>query len=67
MVIHSVTPLYMLQPECKFPPCVTMQVDGNLIEGYQSENGFQLSRLYSTDPAMYLKKEYFPGSYYNCK
>jgi hypothetical protein len=37
-------------------------VDGGYIEGTDTPQGFQMTRLCSTNPALYLKKEYAPGS-----
>lgn len=44
-------------PETKYRP-----VGGGYLEGVDTAEGFRLSRVHSTDPAMYLKKGYAPGS-----
>jgi hypothetical protein len=61
MLIHSVAPLSNLLPAPVYPPLTTRRFAGGMLEGQETPEGFVLSRLYSTDPAMYLKSEYTPG------
>ena len=62
LLIHSVATPHMLTeqqyPEMRFQP-----FEGGYLEGFDTENGFQLSRLCSTDPSLYLK--YAPGGIYS--
>ena len=62
MVIHSITPPEMLMEQSAQPSLETRPVNGGYLEGHQTPGGFQMTRIWSTDPAMYLKKEYTPGS-----
>ena len=61
LLIHSVAPAHMMteqqHPETRFQP-----FEGGYLEGFDTENGFQISRLCSTDPSFYLK--YSPGGIY---
>lgn len=38
-----------------------MEIDGGLLEGEKTTEGFKVSRLISTDPGLFLKEEYAPG------
>ena len=62
MIIHSITPMHCLLEQSELPQLRVQQISGGYLEGYQTPQGFQTSRLYSTDPALYLKNEYTPGS-----
>lgn len=64
MVIHSVTPLHLLLGGQQTRPARIKEIPGGYLEGVETPQGFCLSRLYSTDPAMFLKNEYAPGSIY---
>jgi len=37
-------------------------IDGGYLEGQHTAQGFRMLRLHSTNPALYLKNEYAPGS-----
>lgn len=64
MVIHSIIdPLEIM--ERKSDPSVWQQVPGGLIQGIAGENGLTVTRLVSTDPAMYLDPRYQPGAAYS--
>lgn len=54
----------MLTPQQDLPEAVLRQVGNDIYEGVETPQGLQLSRIHSTDPAMYLKKELSPGSFY---
>lgn len=64
MVIHSVAPMNMLVENPIPQQLCVKDCGGFFLEGYSTAEGFQVSRLHSTDPAMYLDKKYTPGSFY---
>lgn len=64
MLIHSVTPAHMLIEQPAVPEYTCKQVGNSFLEGVETARGLQLSRIYSTDPAMYLKKDFSPGAIY---
>ena len=55
----------MLSPQSELPAFTQKQVGQSYLEGFDTPQGFQLSRVCSTDPAMYLRKELSPGSIYS--
>ena len=60
MIIHSILdPLEMMQRND--PPRIWQQVPGGFVEGVMGENGLSVTRLVSTDPAMYLDPRYQAG------
>lgn len=65
MLIHSVTPaeLLMEQPQEQAP--TWKQTDFGYLCGNETEQGFCINRVVSTDLSVYLKKELSPGSYYS--
>lgn len=63
MLIHSVSPPLMLS-KSQYPDTSLKPFDGGYIEGFDTAQGFQVSRLHSTDPGLYLKNEYSPGGIY---
>ncbi len=62
MLIHSVTPVHYLKEQPEYPALTFKRFSGGFLEGQETPQGFMLSRLHSTDPRIYLKKEYAPGS-----
>ena len=62
MVIHSVTPVSLLLEHPESPEMSVQRINGGYIEGHNTPQGFRAFRLHATDPAMYLKSEYAPGS-----
>ncbi len=62
MLIHSVTPIHYLTEQPEYPALTMKQFSGGFLEGRETPQGFMLSRLHSTDPGLYLKKEYAPGT-----
>lgn len=64
MLIHSVTPLHLLTENPAYPQMSIKPFDGGYVEGYDTEQGFQISRLNSTDPSLYLKSGFMPGGIY---
>ncbi len=65
MLIHSVTPPHMLIEQPSLPSLETRAIDGGYMEMYKTPQGLQMARLCSTDPSMYLRKEYSPGNMYS--
>lgn len=64
MIIHSVTPYHFLLPEEAIPQASMKKVGGDYLEGQETPQGFQISRIHSTNPAMYLNSQYTPGALY---
>jgi hypothetical protein len=62
MLIHSVTPPQALTEQPQIPALSMRHIPGGCIEGVETPAGFKATRLYSTNPAHYLKKGYSPGS-----
>jgi len=62
VIIHSVTPVHFLLEQSEGPTMNMHRINGGYLEGRHTPQGFQASRLHSTDPALYLKNEYAPGS-----
>jgi len=62
VIIHSIAPLELLQEQPEIPKATLRQINGGYLEGLETPQGFQATRLCSTDPALYLKNEYTPGS-----
>lgn len=65
VLIHSVTPPHMLSPQSELPAISQKKIGDSYLEGFDTPQGFQLCRICSTDPAMYLRKELSPGSIYS--
>lgn len=61
MLIHSVTSPLMLT-ERQYPEMRLKSFEGGYLEGFDTADGFKLSRLHSTDPSLYLRNEFSPGS-----
>ena len=62
MIIHSITPVEHLTEQPGATQAAVRQINGGYIEGQETPHGFQATRLCSTNPALYLKNEYTPGS-----
>jgi len=62
VIIHSIAPLEFLQEQPQLPQATMRQINGGYLEGQDTPQGFQATRLCSTNPALYLKTEYAPGS-----
>lgn len=54
----------MLIEQPDYPQLERIRVQGGYLEGTRTPQGFQTARLVSTDPSMYLRGEYAPGSFY---
>lgn len=64
MLIHSVTPAHLLTEQPPYPRPTHRMVGNDVLEGVETPQGFQISRVHSTDPAAYLNVSYSPGSFY---
>lgn len=64
MIIHSVTPAWYLMEQPAAPTMEAVGFDGGYLEGVRQGGDLLISRVISTDPAVYLKPEYAPGSTY---
>lgn len=63
MIIHSIVPIELLSEQSTAPTASIRQIDGGYIEGVETVGGgFKATRLFTTNPALYLKNEYNPGS-----
>lgn len=62
MLIHSVTPADFLREFPEYPQLTMKKFYGGFIEGEDTPQGFVISRLHSTNPALYLSKAYAPGA-----
>lgn len=62
MIIHSVMPASYLQEAPTLPTASLRSIEGGYLEGHDTPQGFETSRIISTDLSHYLKKEYAPGS-----
>ena len=59
-VIHSIVPANQIFP-AEPPKTELVNLNGSFLEGIRSKDGLQISRVISTDPAMYLNEKYAPG------
>ena len=64
MIIHSVAPHAWLLPQSTLPPSSCKNIQGGLLEGYETPQGFSICRVISTDPQVYLNPRYAPGQLY---
>ena len=64
MIIHSVTPTWYLMEQPAAPTMEVAGLDGGYLEGVRQGRDLIISRVISTDPAVYLKPEFAPGSTY---
>lgn len=63
MVLHTILCEYdVMQVQNAVLPPKTLTVSGGLVEYTETPEGRQVSRLFSTDPNLYLDKRYQPFS-----
>lgn len=62
MIIHSIAPLSMLLPPDEAPPPETLPVGNALLVGRNTDRGFEVSSVVSTDPKAYLDGSLSPGT-----
>lgn len=60
MILWTPEPVDRIFPSPQ-PKKSIMEINGGLIEGEKTPEGFRISRLISTDPGLFLKEEYAPG------
>ena len=65
MIIHSVTPTWYLMEQPAAPAMEVTDFAGGYLEGVRQGRDLIISRVISTDPAVYLKPEYAPGQAYS--
>ena len=63
MLIHSIAPMQMLSEPDPILPTEIRNIPGGYIEVCKTSTGFTMSRLFTTDPAMYLMDDYSPGTH----
>ena len=61
MFLHTTQPVEMVFPQKEFST-EFMWVEGSLLECYTVDKKKYVSRLISTNPKLFLKKEFMPGS-----
>ncbi len=62
-VIHSIVPADQIFP-AEPPRIELVNLNGSFLEGTRGKDGIQITRVISTDPAMYLNEKYAPGQSY---
>ena len=65
MLIHSIAPPQFLTEQPELPECVWRSTGFGQVQGYKTAEGFCVARMQSTNPRMYLRQEYSPGSILN--
>ncbi len=60
MILWTPEPMDRIFPSPEIKGSV-MEINGGLLEGEKTPEGFKVSRLISTDPGLFLKEEYAPG------
>ncbi len=63
-MIHTIVSLYDVFADPNAPRTVTRRIKGGLVECMEEKGKLKLNRVISTDPSIYLKKEYVPGGYF---
>jgi len=59
MILYTLAPLaeHLQPPEKQEYPECTCSLSGGFLHGIMTQQGFRITGIYSTDPAMYLRKE----------
>lgn len=65
MPIHSIVSEFDIFNEYVYPQSVCKQINGGQVDMIKINGKYQVQRLHSTDPFMYLKKEYQPTHFYS--
>lgn len=63
MIIHSVTPVQYLTYQPDVPQLEAKQMPFGYVYGEKSIDGFKINSVFSTDPGVYLDKQYNVGSF----
>lgn len=67
MILHTIVPLDMIFPE-EVAPGEYSDIEGGLTETFINKEGRkQIRRIISTDPMLYLKGDFSPGSFIDKK
>ncbi len=61
MILWTPEPMDRIFPSPQIKESI-MEINGGLLEGEKTPEGFKVLRLISTDPGMFLKDEYSPGA-----
>ena len=64
MILYTILPAEQIFAEGAAPQCECVSLDGMILEGVKGPDGLQISRVISTDPAVYLDSRYSPGQVY---
>ncbi len=64
MIIHSIVDPFEIFYTPSLPQTECKSINGGVLELEKSADGYRVKSLFSTDPSLYLKKEYQPDSRY---
>ena len=64
MLIHSITPIEQLQYPSTQATMQAKETSFGYIYGEECIEGFKISSVFSTDPAIYMDEKYHVGSFY---
>ncbi|SDN38929.1 YlzJ-like family protein [Acetanaerobacterium elongatum] len=62
MLLYTKEPYELIFQNQTNDKTVTKTVNGVLLEGCEQPDGLHITRVLSTDPKAYLRKEFSPGS-----
>ena len=62
MLLYTIVAADEVMLDLNMPATELKIKDGRIFEGKKGENGFEISRLISSDPADYLNPGFSPGS-----
>ncbi len=62
MYLYTKEPYELIFQDATASQTVTKMVNGVLLEGVEQSDGMHVTRVLSTDPKVFLRKEYAPGS-----
>ncbi len=62
MLLYTKEPYELIFQNQENNKTVTKTVNGVLLEGYEMPDGLYITRVLSTNPKVYLRREYSPGS-----
>jgi hypothetical protein len=61
VLIYSIAPMEALVEPPELPKLRCCRSGFGFVSGYDTPTGFQITRLHSTDPSVYLRGELAPG------
>jgi hypothetical protein len=62
MILHTIVSMEDIMGPPPVQNTITKRVKGGIVELSGTDGNYTVNRLFSTDPSMYLKKEYHPAS-----